>query len=526
MAIPIIVPVAASLGLLLFAFGGKKASAAPAGTPIIPATPGGGEPVIAIQNVTGKSGKPWKVVQVGSAVYDVYSPAGTWGPHGELRVLRYKLYAMPGESSASKVLSAAVEGVPPQIMAAAMSDLGIRTPPVTVMTPPGRPPMPMALQQEMTEVMMQLGVDSAGNVRGPVTAEAVRHATELSSRLEQAGYPEAAALIRQYATTASKMIPRPAPSQQAPAIPGVPPDVMAQISRALELERDPAKLEILRNALTALPPSAERNMAIGALDALILQIRTQQAVTSAAVDIDQMIKSPGLPQHPALSQPIPRAVTQPSGAPRMLKLTSPMMKGEDVKVWQGVLAGSGYPMKVDGIYGPGTMAATKDWQTKHGLKADGIVGPQTRAKIGSPPTAPTSVPARPQPARPPAAKSTREIAGDAMVTHLLALQKKYGVKGSKGKQDVTLVKRFQKEVGGVADGLPGVNTMLSAAQAGIGTLPKVMYWGKTATRNRDLPTYKTNLGAIAQKAQSLGLATLAAQILQSAAAEDGSGGLS
>lgn len=35
----------------------------------------------------------------------------------------------------------------------------------------------------------------------------------------------------------------------------------------------------------------------------------------------------------------------------------------------------------DGIYGPGTEKAVKEWQTAHGLTADGIVGPATLKKM-------------------------------------------------------------------------------------------------------------------------------------------------
>ena len=36
----------------------------------------------------------------------------------------------------------------------------------------------------------------------------------------------------------------------------------------------------------------------------------------------------------------------------------------------------------DGVFGPGTEAAVKRWQARHGLASDGIVGPQTRRAMG------------------------------------------------------------------------------------------------------------------------------------------------
>lgn len=520
-----LIPLAA-LGAGLFAvLSSKKANALTPGTPsgstapppaVLPATPA---PTTAASQTVKVGSHTWKLVPVSGGT-DVYAPAGSWGPHGELRVLRFT-------GSSTRVLAGVAEGVPKAVLDAAMKDLAIKTPAgPTVMTPPNQPAMPTSLQQEMISAMMALGVDSAGVVRGPVTAEAVRRATELSSRLEQAGYPEAAAAMRGYAQQASKMLPP--PMTPAPVIPGVPAAMMAAIQRALELERDPAKLEALKAGLKALPPSAERDMLIGALDALILQIRTAQAISTAATEIEQMTASPGQPQPgtPFLT-PYPVAVPTPAATgQRILKLTAkPYMTGEDVRAWQLVLAASGYKVATDGVFGPATDAATIDWQKKRGLTGDGDVGPATRAAIGKPPTAPLGVPATASPRPDPAPKSAVQVAAEATATHLRALQQKHGVVGSKGKQDLALVKRFQSAAGGVADGLPGPGTMIALARAGQGQLPAVMYWSKTASKKKDLPKYKSDLGAVAKTARAAGLSTLAAQIEASAARETGAAGM-
>lgn len=64
-------------------------------------------------------------------------------------------------------------------------------------------------------------------------------------------------------------------------------------------------------------------------------------------------------------------------SPRELSRTSPMMRGEDVRVVQAIVGAD-----VDGWYGPKTEARVKAWQREHGLKPDGIVGPLTRAAMG------------------------------------------------------------------------------------------------------------------------------------------------
>ena len=52
-------------------------------------------------------------------------------------------------------------------------------------------------------------------------------------------------------------------------------------------------------------------------------------------------------------------------------------RGGGVRALQRVV---GVP--ADGVFGPGTEAAVKRWQSRHGLVADGIVGPQTRSAMG------------------------------------------------------------------------------------------------------------------------------------------------
>lgn len=49
-------------------------------------------------------------------------------------------------------------------------------------------------------------------------------------------------------------------------------------------------------------------------------------------------------------------------------------RGDDVRRWQAVIG-----VTADGIFGPGTEAATKAWQSRLGLTADGVVGPASWA---------------------------------------------------------------------------------------------------------------------------------------------------
>jgi len=67
---------------------------------------------------------------------------------------------------------------------------------------------------------------------------------------------------------------------------------------------------------------------------------------------------------------------------RLLFLSTPFLIGDDVRALQRALVRSGYPVAVDGIFGPVTARAVRQFQARRGLVADGVVGPQTRAVLG------------------------------------------------------------------------------------------------------------------------------------------------
>lgn len=56
-------------------------------------------------------------------------------------------------------------------------------------------------------------------------------------------------------------------------------------------------------------------------------------------------------------------------------------KGDWVKVAQARINVAGIVVDVDGIFGPDTKAAVKEFQAFNGLKVDGIIGPKTWAKL-------------------------------------------------------------------------------------------------------------------------------------------------
>jgi hypothetical protein len=96
-------------------------------------------------------------------------------------------------------------------------------------------------------------------------------------------------------------------------------------------------------------------------------------------------------------------------------------------------------------------------------------------------------------------KSERQMAAEEMVRNLLMVQGSgsvIDVRSGKGKEDQSLVRRFQALDGQKTDGKAGPGTLLSAARAGVCRLPLVQYWPRGAT-SKKVTEYRSNLRSIA-----------------------------
>jgi hypothetical protein len=77
-------------------------------------------------------------------------------------------------------------------------------------------------------------------------------------------------------------------------------------------------------------------------------------------------------------------ITNPQGF-RVLRLTQPVMQGDDVRQVQQALINRNYSLGsagADCFYGAASVSAVRAFQQAQGLVVDGIVGPTTRQKLG------------------------------------------------------------------------------------------------------------------------------------------------
>lgn len=155
---------------------------------------------------------------------------------------------------------------------------------------------------------------------------------------------------------------------------------------------------------------------------------------------------------------------------RLLKKTSPLMKGEDVQAAQNALISKGYfcgASGADGQYGSDTAEAVKRFQKANALTADGVVGENTCKKLGGVwkgSKAPASVPsARWTLSR--LLKRTKPMmkGEDVRAAQKALIAKGYscgngGADGQFGDGTKDAVMRFQKAHGLKADGIIGKDT--------------------------------------------------------------------
>ena len=151
-----------------------------------------------------------------------------------------------------------------------------------------------------------------------------------------------------------------------------------------------------------------------------------------------------------------------------------------VKAIQTALNTRGYTLDVDGIRGPLTDAAIRDYQGKNGLTVDGIVGPLTWASLNGTTTAPTAsaAPEYPLPAGSyfgPATGPAASVSG--YYSHRADLQdwqaqmahRGWGLTtdGLYGPQTANITRAFQTQKGLTVDGLIGPQTWAAAWTAPI-----------------------------------------------------------
>lgn len=80
--------------------------------------------------------------------------------------------------------------------------------------------------------------------------------------------------------------------------------------------------------------------------------------------------------------PVQPSDDKPDLGTRLLKRTSPYMRGEDVRTLQTLLNAQGFSCgAADGIFGDKTKAAVLAFQSAKGLVVDGIAGPLTKAAL-------------------------------------------------------------------------------------------------------------------------------------------------
>lgn len=502
--------------IALLAMTGKSSAAPstgggaePAGLP--PLSGGASNP--ANGPITTSSNGKWKMQEVrregDRSFVDVFARAGAFGPTPEFQVLRFVQTGGPS----NRVLVRSVAGVSRAVVDEALKEFNIRVEesivPDNVVTSPGlptsvaHPQLSPEMRQKIAAVLKALGVDAAGKITGTPTKEAVQAATSLAGELDKLGFPETAAAVRQFAAAAAKQIP--SPVAQIP-IPGVSPEIVEKINRAIQFERDPAKLRQLKGALLTLPKSQQRDDLVALLDATILQIEAAQAAAATLAQVESIVTSPGQPTS-----------TTPTLAPQTREY---VVKLGD-SPWKIAVAFTGDGNRWRELAKANPQAATKDGMK---LWTGRVLKLPTSWASGPIPSSPAIIPTTPVPQPLPLPLSPAQSLARKLAVHLHDVQRRLGMPRAKGREDFSTVKAFQSSVGQTADGKAGPGTLTAVAKQGVTNLPLVMYWPKSGSRAR-LARYKADLTLLANQLEATGNLSGAAELRASIAREKGQAGV-
>jgi murein L,D-transpeptidase YcbB/YkuD len=222
--------------------------------------------------------------------------------------------------------------------------------------------MPEALKQQMASTLANMGIDANGNVVGNPTAASVAQATALAGQLDAAGYPAAAAYLRQMAQRAGLSVPSLPAGQQTP-IPCVDAATQTTINRALQMERDPA---VLQGILTMLQMSSCASTP--AVQALITQLQALITNLKAAQTTGTTVNN----------LPIPGTTTPATGITMTPVESAAKMVVDNLNQVQAAAGGI-----AKSAHGKENKSLVMNFQKLAGLTADGKAGPGTVKALAS-----------------------------------------------------------------------------------------------------------------------------------------------
>jgi hypothetical protein len=163
------------------------------------------------------------------------------------------------------------------------------------------------------------GTVTNANVIGPVTKESVQAATALAAELDAKGFPIAEKTLRDLANLASKRIPAPTPDQQIPLpVQCFTPDQQTQLTKTLQVERDPQKLQqiidALEASLKAAPAECRQQIqnAIDSVAAIMAQAIAQAAADAAILQTQQVLTGENSPTVPPFVPGVPTTPPNPT----------------------------------------------------------------------------------------------------------------------------------------------------------------------------------------------------------------------